>query len=154
MNKDVIISLKGIQSAQSETNETELLTEGKYYKKGDTYYISYKESEMTGLEGTTTTIKVADRIITLMRFGSVNSQMIFEKGQKHLSYYETPYGAFTIGVLANQVKVELDDKGGNIAVDYQLEIDNETSGSNDFTMHVREAGKPYEKYDRGYQGAN
>lgn len=147
MNKNVIISVKGTQSSpDSDTNILELVTEGKYYKKGDSYFVTYKESEVTGMSGTTTTLKVSDGRVILMRFGSVNSQFIFEEGRKHMSYYDTAYGAFTIGVLANRVDIDVDDQGGEIWVDYQLEIDNNKSGENDFYMMIREAGQLDDKY--------
>lgn len=141
MNKNVIISVKGTQtSVNQDVNELELLTEGKYYKKGNAYYVTYKESEVTGMEGTTTTLKILDGRVTLMRFGAVNTQFIFERGQKHMSYYDTVHGAFTIGVFANEVNVDINDCGGEIKVDYEIEIDNNKSGINDFHMHIREAG--------------
>jgi uncharacterized beta-barrel protein YwiB (DUF1934 family) len=154
VNKNVIISVKGTQSTSQDTNDLELVTEGKYYKKGNNYFITYKESEVTGMDGTTTTLKVADGIVTLMRFGSINSQMIFEKGQKHVSYYETGYGAFMIGVYASQVNVKVDDNGGEIKVDYALEIDNNKTGDNDFHMHIREVGSSDDKYRRECKETN
>ena len=70
MSKDVIINVKGTQiDTSSDTNTLELITEGKYYQKGNNYYITYKESEVTGMLGTTTTLKVGDGVVTLMRFG-------------------------------------------------------------------------------------
>lgn len=146
MNKNVIISVRGSQTIGDQVaNVLELVTEGKYYKKGNTYYITYKESEVTGMDGTTTTLKVADGIVTLMRFGAVNSQFIFQKGQKHVSYYDTAYGAFTIGIVTNGVNINVDDSGGEISVDYQLEIDNNKTGDNDFHMLIREAGSSNDK---------
>ncbi|MDP4180144.1 MAG: DUF1934 domain-containing protein [Bacillota bacterium] len=142
MKKYVIISVKGTQTSNNlDTNILELVTEGKYYKKGNAYFITYKESEVTGMEGTTTTLKISDGVVTLMRFGAVNSQFIFEQGQKHLSYYDTTYGTFTVGVYANEVEVKVNDEGGEIKVDYQLEIDNNKSGENDFHVFIREAGR-------------
>lgn len=147
MKKNVIISIKGRQTpVEQDISELEFVTEGKYYKKGDTYYVMYKESEVTGMDGTTTTLKVDRDMVTLMRFGSVNSQFIFKKGKKHVSYYDTEYGAFTVGILANEVNVNVDDNGGEIEVDYELEIDDNKSGNNDFCMLIREAGCSNEKY--------
>ncbi len=131
-----------------------LVTEGKYYKKDNAYYITYKESEVTGMEGTTTTVKVSDGRITLMRFGSVNSQFIFEQGQKHVSYYDTMHGAFTIGVFTNDMNINVNDSGGEIWVDYQLEVDNNKSGVNDFHMHIREAGHSDDKCCGEYKAGN
>jgi len=139
MGKKVIISVKGIKTTGKQgTDALELVTEGVYYKKGNTYYVSYKESEVTGMDGTTTTLKIEDGIVTLLRFGSVNTQFIFEKGRRHLSYYDTAYGTFTIGVTANKVNIDIDDAGGEVRVDYNLEVDNNKSGNNDFHMFIRE----------------
>lgn len=149
MKKDVIISVKGAQTADDQdAGRLELVTEGKYYKKGGVYYITYKESEVTGMEGTTTTLKVADGIVTLMRFGSVNSQFVFEQGRKHISYYDTTYGNFTIGVYASEVDINVNDDGGEIWVDYELEIDNNKSLENDFHMLIREVGHSNDKHGR------
>lgn len=155
MNKNVIINVKGTQTDIDNTEDTlELITEGKYYQKGNNYYISYKESEVTGMVGTTTTLKVGDGVVTLMRFGKVNSQFVFQKGQKHVSCYETEYGNFTIGVYANNVDININEKGGEIRVGYQVEIDNQRTGTNDFYMQIREAGSVNEKHNRENTPAN
>ncbi len=149
MSKNVIISVKGIQTdIEKDTNTLELITEGKYYQKGSNYYITYKESEVTGMLGTTTTLKVGDGIVSLMRFGKVNSQFVFQKGLKHISSYETEYGNYTIGVYADNVEISINDAGGEIRVGYQIEIDNHSTGRNDFYMLIREVGTQDEKHNR------
>lgn len=153
MDKNVIISVKGTQAANDDnSNILELVTEGKYYKEDNAYYVTYDESDITGMSGTKTTLKVLDGVVTLMRVGSVNSQFVFQRGQKHISYYDTEYGAFTIGVLANAVDVKIDDNGGEIRVGYQLEIDNNNTGENDFYLSIREAGQSDDKYNRRFKG--
>lgn len=149
MDKNVIISVKGAQVADDpDAGVLEFVTEGRYYKKDEAYYVTYDESDITGMSGTRTTLKVTDGVVTLMRVGSVNSQFVFQQGQKHISYYDTEYGAFTVGVLANEVDIKIDDNGGEIRVGYQLEIDNNSSGNNDFYMLIREAGQADEKHYR------
>jgi len=152
MDKNVIISLKGTQTANDQdAGFLELVTEGKYYKEDDAYYVTYDESDVTGMSGTKTTLKVMDGVVTLIRVGSVNSQFVFQQGQKHISYYDTEYGAFTIGVLANEVDVRIDDNGGEIRVGYQLEIDNNNTGENDFYLSIREAGQADDKHHRKFK---
>jgi len=88
MKKDVLITIKGLQSYEDQDDDTiELVTTGTYYKKDDDYYIVYKESELTGLGETTTTVKVEPNRVTVIRFGDTKSHMIFEEGEKHISYY-------------------------------------------------------------------
>lgn len=134
---NVLVSVKGNQNYDNGIDDVvELITEGKYYKKGDKYYVTYEETEITGMEGTTTTIKLEDSKVTLMRFGQNNSQLIFERGQKHLCYYETVQGSFTVGVFSKKVDIDINDEGGNINVDYLLEIDNMEAAKNDFQVKI------------------
>ena len=109
MKKDVLITLVGTQNNDGEKDKIELITEGSMYKKGDAYYITYKESELTGMDGTTTTVKVQDKKVTILRFGTNNTQLIFEKGKHHVCCYDTMYGAISVGVWAQNVKIDLDD---------------------------------------------
>ena len=49
----------------------ELMTRGQFVQKGGSYYITYKETETTGYEGCTTTLKIAvdgSRVV-MLRFG-------------------------------------------------------------------------------------
>jgi uncharacterized beta-barrel protein YwiB (DUF1934 family) len=139
MHRNALISVMGNQNAsdKDDGSRMELVTQGKYYKKGEAYYVTYKESEVTGMEGTTTTLKIKEGVVTLTRFGAVNSQMIFEQGRKHISYYDTKHGAFTVGIVANSVDVSVNDCGGEIKVDYLLEIDHNGSGCSEFRLKIR-----------------
>ncbi|SMC53924.1 DUF1934 domain-containing protein [Papillibacter cinnamivorans] len=140
-NKEVIISIQGKQSFDDAGEETvELVTSGTYSGTENGYTLSYLESELTGLEGTTTTFQIERGRVTLLRMGPVSSQMIFEEGKKHFSLYETVYGAMTIGVSASRVKTELSDLGGDIEIDYAIEIDHAVAGENIFKINVREVG--------------
>ncbi len=138
MQKDVIISLVGNQQSDEDTDSIEFMTEGSFYKKGEDFYVTYKESELTGLEGTTTTLKVQGKKVTLLRFGANTSQLIFEKGQRHVCCYDTMYGVISVGVWTNDVVVDIDENGGEIFADYIIDLDNSPLGKNNFKMHIRE----------------
>lgn len=155
MNKNVIISVKGTQTFDNQgTNILELVTEGKYYKKDNEFYLTYSESEVTGMKGTVTTLKISKETVTLLREGAVNTQFIFKQGKKHISHYDTQNGSFTIGVLANEVNIDVDEKGGEIWVDYLMEIDNNKTGENDFHLYIREAGKSNDEFNQCNKDGN
>ena len=141
MENNVIISIQGKQSFQAQEDDTiELVTEGCLSPDGDgSYTLSYQESPLTGLEGTLTTIQVEGEQVTLMRVGEFNSQMVFQEGRRHMSMYNTPYGAMTIGVNTRHLLAELDDQGGEIEIDYAIEIDHSVAGRNTFQINVKEA---------------
>ena len=146
MDKNVIISLKGIQNGDGN-DPIELVTVGKYHYKDNKHFITYEESEMTGMKGTTTTLTVEGDKVTLMRTGSNNTQLIFEKGQRHVNCYETPYGSLSVGVRANNVQVSLGEEGGEISAKYELEVNNSVAGFNDFYMKFTPATLVTENFD-------
>ncbi|WP_297212492.1 DUF1934 domain-containing protein [uncultured Flavonifractor sp.] len=142
MENNVIISIQGRQSFEQAQEETiELVTEGCLQPDGaEGYTLSYQESELTGLEGTLTTFQIERDRVTLLRIGEVNSQMVFEEGRRHLSMYNTPYGALAVGISTRKMKAELDAAGGSIEIDYAIEIDHAVAGENLFRIQVRQKG--------------
>ena len=139
MTDNVIISIKGKQLyAEGSPEEMELVTAGTLKRDGTGgYTVSYQETELTGLEGTTTRLYIRDGQVTLLREGSINSQMVFEEGRRHLSMYETPYGALSIGVNTRRMRSTLGEAGGDLEIDYAIEIDNLIAGQNLFRMNVK-----------------
>ena len=142
MENNVIISIQGRQSFEDQEPEViELVTEGQLSQDGeDGYTLSYQESELTGLEGTLTTFQVEPNRVTLLRVGEVNSQMVFEEGRRHLSMYNTPYGALAVGISTRKMKAHLSEAGGSIEIDYAIEIDHAVAGENLFRIQVRQKG--------------
>ena len=139
MEKEVVISIKGMQSYEGALPDViELVTEGRLARDGAGYTLSYQESELTGLEGTLTTIQVDGEQVTLLRVGEFNSQLVFQEGRRHLSVYNTPYGAMEIGVHTRHLLAELNDQGGDIEVDYSVEVDHALAGRNIFRINVRD----------------
>lgn len=139
MDKNVILSIRGQQSFDNESPDvTELVTEGVLSNRGgEGYTLSYQETELTGLEGTLTTFQIEEGRVTLLREGQVNSQMVFEEGRRHLSMYDTPYGALSIGVNTRRMKVHLSEDGGEIEINYALEVDHAVASENLFQISVR-----------------
>ena len=140
MEKEVVISIKGMQQYEGTFPDViELVTEGRLVRDGESYTLSYQESELTGLDGTLTTIQVDGEQVTLLRVGEFNSQLVFQEGRRHLSVYNTPYGAMSVGVHTRHLLAELSDQGGDIEVDYSIEVDHALAGRNIFRISVKEA---------------
>lgn len=69
MKKDAMISIKGIQRVDGEQEVVELLTCGRFYRRNNSYWLSYQESEATGFEGHRTTLHVEPNRVTMQRSG-------------------------------------------------------------------------------------
>lgn len=142
MKKPVIISIKGAQNTEDGSEEImELVTHGMLSGEEGDYSLSYPESELTGLEGTVTTIHIEKDRITLRREGTLNSQMVFQEGKKHFSLYETPYGGLMLGVKTHKARSSIGQSGGALEIRYGLEVDNEDVGENFFDIKVTEPGQ-------------
>ena len=115
-------------AAEEEKEEfVELMTRGSFVLKGGSYYVTYRETETTGYEGCTTTLKIAEdgSRVAMLRFDPAPSQLIIEKGTRHLCHYETGYGSITLGVAADEIVQELGPEGGHARFSYVLDSGNE-----------------------------
>ena len=142
MKKNVMIKIDSCQELENnEKSKIEFMTEGKYYRENNSYYIVYDETEINGIEGTTTTIKVSEKSISITRFNAVESNMVFEKDRDHISLYKTKYGALSVKLRTEKMELDLDDDGGMIKLEYMLEISNSPAVKNVFNLHIREVGE-------------
>lgn len=139
MRKEVLVTVRGTQTNEHGEQETiELVTMGNYYRKNSHYYILYNESDISGMAGTTTTLKVEPHRVTLNRMGVAEQKQIFEKDKPNEGNYVTPYGAMCIGVLPRKVEVDMTEFGGNINLEYELELERQKVSYNELTITVRE----------------
>lgn len=128
MNEDFLIRIDGRMEQGGESDQVELMTRGSFVRRGGSFFITYKESEATGYSGCTTTVKVAEDAgkVAMLRFGPAASQLIIEKGTRHLCHYETGYGSMTLGVAADEIESRLSDEGGQVKFSYTLDADQDT----------------------------
>ena len=137
--RDVLITIKSFQSLSGQKEGTELITAGKYGVDEEGIHLSYEESALTGLQGTETAFLVKPDEVVMSRRGTVTSQMIFHKGQKHHFAYETPYGTLTMGLDTHKVCHALDESGGDMEIEYDLDFDRAVVSRNRFKINVRDA---------------
>jgi len=138
MKTDALISIKGLQQVDNpDTDEISLTTEGRYYEKNGIYYLMYEESEVTGFADTRTTVKVTPAAVTVTRSGKYPSMMTFEKGQRHMSLYETDYGPLTICIATRSIDWDLDEKGGTINVSYDIKVQQAHMSTNSLSIEVK-----------------
>ena len=134
----VLLSIRGEQYFDGiDPDETELMTEGTMALTEDGIVLSYEESELTGMEGTTTTFEVKGPRVTLIRSGAVNSQMVFEEGRQHTSLYETPFGELSVDIQTSVLKHNLTERGGVMEIKYSIAVEHTVTGRNCFKIRVK-----------------
>lgn len=118
----------------------EMFSEGELYITDERVIIAYDESELTGMEGSSTQVrfeKNAPELITMMRSGNVSTILVFEEGKRHICTYQTPYMPFEICVYTKKVKNNLLECGV-IDLDYIVEIRGAQAERTQFKIEIFE----------------
>lgn len=141
LQEDYLIKVEGSQEADGVCDTISLVTKGDFIRRDHAYYIIYKETEATGYEGCTTTVRAGEdgRQVSMLRFGSAPSQLVLEKGVRHICHYETGHGSLSLGLSADEIDCDLSAEGGQLHFSYLLDVGAETYSRNTVHITVRKA---------------
>ena len=135
---NALITISGIQGLpEGEPDVIELVTEGIYCRTEDGYEIRYSESEITGLKGTETSVEINPREVIVARRGVLNSKMVFKQGERSSFLYDTPFGSATLGIDTRKIYAALNDFGGELSIDYVLNMEHAVVTKNMLKMSIR-----------------
>lgn len=118
------IRVKSVIKQDGEADHNvEITTLGKVYLKDGVIFVFYDESEISGMQGTKTMLKINKDIVQMSRSGANVSKLTFEPGKNHESNYGTPYGEFVMETTTKSIDIDVDDSlVGNIRISYHLKI--------------------------------
>ena len=138
MKKEVLLTIRGQQTySEQEPELVELVTEGVLESVENGWKLTYEESDLTGLNGVTTSFLVEPGKVTLSRKGPLSSQMVFQEGVVHESLYQMEFGALMITVCANRVRYHITDEGGTIDLTYAIEIEQSAAGYIEYHLDIK-----------------
>jgi uncharacterized beta-barrel protein YwiB (DUF1934 family) len=139
LKKTVTVQINGKQQYQEgHEDQQELITVGMFYQRNGVFYLVYKESEETGLEGVTTFLSIKKGVVVLNRQGSVDLLQEFKKGVLNRSIYTTCYGKIWLSVMPRKVEYDLTVHGGRISLEYDLFVDDDLVSYNMLLINIKE----------------
>ena len=139
MLKDVLISIRSTLGLDEEDeNRMEFITDGHYMYDDGVGCLSYMESEVTGMEGTRTSVMVSPDQVVVDRDGTINSRMVFREGLKDSFQYLTPYGAANFGIDTRRIRQCFNENGGSMEIDYVVDMEHAVVSRNKFQITVKE----------------
>ena len=143
MEENYILSVEGKQTVNGSSDKIDLKTRAAYMTKNGSRYITYTEYDVNNPKLTSrTTVKVSpDNVVTVMKGGTERHSLILEKGVRHKCEYITSFGIISLGVFTDTVNVNLNDKGGEIKVHYNIDVQSELASSNELIINIKEANK-------------
>ena len=139
--RDITLKITGKQIYDThEEDQMEFVTEGQLYQKNDAVYMIYDESELSGMAGCKTTLKLVGDTLRMKRIGQsgTGTEMYFEVNKRFNSTYSTPYGPMELEILTRSVENEFDMEtlSGNVAVCYDVSLQGVAEGKNKLEINV------------------
>ena len=124
-NKDkVFIKIKGLYTGtmdeeasfdgeeaeviESQDDEVEVINVGTYSVVNGKEYIRYEE--------------VYDDSVEVTKKGVVSTKMRFTMGSKNMTYYQTPYGNMSLGIITKSLEIERTEDTISIYLVYGMEV--------------------------------
>ncbi len=136
--KDIIVKIySNIKVDSDEPDINEVLMPGKFYIKGHYRYITYEETQLTGMSGDKTILKIGKDTFWLKRYGDNNSEMKFKVGESFETKYTTPYGVFMINNTTQKYIDNVSNDGdGYIELLYNLDISGVSTSVNYLKIEI------------------
>ena len=142
MMKDVVISIRSLTGLGEEEDSLDFVTDGLYSYDEGVACLTYLESEVTGMEGTRTSLMVLPDKVVVDRDGLVTSRMVFTPGQRSAFQYDTPVGTAIMQMDTHSITQRFDERGGDMEIDYVLGLEHAVITRNRFRLNVREQTAP------------
>ena len=136
MEKSAIISVRSFSDLNKD-EVIEVVTPGKFHLGESEFKAVYEESEISGMDGTTTTLVIKGEALILEREGSTTTRMEFKKGEEVVSLYNTPYGMMNINISTKELDIDMDDDGGVIYTKYILGLEGQPGITTELKVKIR-----------------
>lgn len=139
MEKHVMIHVTSLQrDEQGKDEKITLETPGIYGETGDMKYVTYKETQLAGMEGTTTTLQMYEDHVNLVREGNFLQDQEYRIGKQSKSLYQTPMGAMEISVMTREIENTIHDGEGRMRLSYDVELKGLFKHLNEIIVEIRE----------------
>lgn len=123
---------------QGKDEKITLETPGIYGETEDMKYVTYKETQLAGMEGTTTTLQMYEDHVNLVREGNFLQDQEYRIGKQSKSLYQTPMGAMEISVMTRDIENTIHDGKGRMRLSYDVELKGLFKHLNEIIVEIRE----------------
>ena len=124
--------------ATPEADILEINSLGTMSDDGERVFITYNETEATGMDGSKTSIsflKSSPDVVTMTRDGLVSATLVFEEDKRHHCIYKTPFMPFEVCIKTKDVVNNI-LSNGELELDYVVEIRGAKAERTKFKMQI------------------
>lgn len=138
MEKDVLITISGLQEETGPEGTVEVAVSGEYYKRGETHYVKYQQYDQETDTTTDNMIKIKGDTVEIKRSGVVSSNMVFKQNTIHNSFYDTVVGSMAIETRTGTVLVQEADHSMDVKLEYELYMNEAFISNCEVTIRIEE----------------
>lgn len=113
------------QDDDEDPQSMEMYSDARLRLTDDMFSLSYEESELTGMEGSSSQLsfmRSQPELVTMLRSGSVSTALVFEPNKRHFCTYKTPFMPFEVCVHTLRIDNKLLGDAATLDLDYIVEI--------------------------------
>ena len=138
MKKEVLISISGLQFELNSEEPVEVISVGEYFYRNGKHYVVYEELQMddNSHEVTMNTIKISDNQVDIIKKGSNNVLMIFERNKKNVTFYNTPFGDLLFGLYTTSIRQSQKEEEIVVGLEYVLDINSNHVSDCSITIRI------------------
>ena len=130
----VLLSVTGAARHPFPEDEIQLVTTGQLTVLPSGYRLTYRETQPDSEEYQDISLQLDGSRVTMTREGSYATSMVFEKGRRFESAYQTPIGCMDMSVYATRVFSRLTEDGGEVQLQYQLDLQGQFAAVHDLRI--------------------
>ena len=139
MTEERLLKIKDVSSDGVDTDTIEMETTCRYYGDDVNFTIEFDEIFAEDMKSHTV-LRVKDgKCAHLLRRGSVNTELIIEKGVRHNCAYSTPYGELMVGITATDFESRKQGTLLRLRMNYTVDFYGDINQTKEMTIIV---GKP------------
>ena len=136
--ENAILNILSTQTADGETDRSELNTTAHFSRSGNEITIIYSELDENGAIAGETTLTVLDsNLVTIHKIGFAEAMMILETGKAHPVRYSTMFGDMEMLLCALEIHASFHPGGGRLQLRYLIDVGESYSAVNTIDLRVR-----------------
>ena len=137
MQMNYLVTIDTKQKIDGDEENLRVITHADLSVDKDDYTLIYTEQSRENGESRTEIRCEKGERISVVRFGEgMTTNIILEKGIRHISCHATPYGSFSMGITAAEIASDMDADGGTLSFRYLTDIENNPLGEISFDFAV------------------
>lgn len=132
----ILISLDAQTNGDGEKEDVmRLITTGELFETPKETVIRYEESLDEKEPPQKIELRISPDSVIMSRKGAFNANMVFMKGQRYESQYQTPYGVLDMALFCTKAEYSSDEEGGELQLQYQLDLSGQFAAMHDMKLH-------------------